>query len=220
MKILPTLMATILGMSGIQSKAEVYMGLITPMTLGEIKAKFLHAKIENAHAAWASEAEAVYIISGNGISGSIVVKLSDFRPINKKAVETTPLTENNSEYLQACTNEMNKSDDDALFIAPGDFVRWCPDTSIPAQRLITRYGKPDQTGFDENDFKPYLEWTKRHIRAYTTDDGKNLTFVTFTFTNEEANAGYLAKGFQKPFYEPDKIVKPVKGKPSKVTVAP
>lgn len=86
------------------------------------------------------------------------------------------------------------------------WVRWIPMSPIPLQRLITKYGKPDEDGFRDDDFRPFKSWTKKNINANLSDDGKMVTDIEFAFTNGEQRIAYLVKRRYIPFWlqEPKK----------------
>jgi len=213
MNLRPVLATALLGLWALPASAEVYMGLITPMTLGEIRTKFPGASLRNVPAAWVKEGEALYSLTGAGIAGTIMLKLTDYRPTYKKDLLELPATEENAQRIQEYQTEIDKSDDGSLFIGIWDWVRWIPDSPLPVQRLITRFGKADKKGFDANDFKPYLFWSGRRITANLTDDEKQAMFIDFQFTELEANSGYVGHGFPKPF--PGTVSSPASQKKTK-----
>lgn len=83
----------------------------------------------------------------------------------------------------------SQTDEVALSV---NWVRWVPDTRIPLQRLVSKYGKPDKSGFSDEDYKPYRSWN-RGIEAYLTDDEKYVDRIDFNFTKEEYRKAYKEK---------------------------
>jgi hypothetical protein len=70
------------------------------------------------------------------------------------------------------------------------WVRWAPDSPIPITRLIAKYGKPEKSDFNSDDFKPYKSWPTRGITAYTSDDGKRVHRIDFNFTEKDYKAAF------------------------------
>jgi hypothetical protein len=64
--------------------AEILQG-ITPLdTLGDVKRKYPNAAIARVKAAWVTESEAFYSLSGPGFPGTLYIAFSDSRPFFKQ----------------------------------------------------------------------------------------------------------------------------------------
>lgn len=191
--------------------AEIYQDIRPFDTLGDLKAKFPHAEFEKKYPAWAKDTDAMYSITGAGLSGTITVKFDDIRPFNKKRLnfliaekerreslenqENIKANKNNYNLLDPQTYSqseleteielfqtiVNETDETALTVS---WVRWIPTNIIPLGNFIVKYGKPDKSGFSDDDMKPYNSWN-RGILVTLSDDGKNVLIVEYAFTDEE-----------------------------------
>jgi hypothetical protein len=193
-----------LGLVGSQAKAEIYKDISPLDTLADIKRKFPGADYSPLKPAWAQEWDAMYSVSGRGLSGKIIVKFYDSRPEFKKALQDYPESKDKETFQRLAT----ASDEEALSV---EWVRWVPDIPIPLQRFVSKYGKPAGSGFSDDDLQPYRAWSTG-IAAYLSDDEKNVISVEFTFTKEERRKAYQAKyGFVPDFLKEDP--QPLKEKP-------
>jgi len=177
------------------SYAELYRDIGPLDSLGDIKAKFPHASYEPVKAAWVTESDALYKITGQGLNGTIVVKFSDSRPIFRKMLLDNPDGQNN-DVIKKFSEE---SDAEALSVG---WVRWVPDTEIPLQRFILKYGNPEKSGFDDEDMSPYKSWEAKGLTAYLSDNGNHVVRVDFSFTkNEQRQAWKNKKGAIPPWLQ-------------------
>lgn len=174
--------------------AETYRGIGPLDTLSDLKEKFPTAKFSKQNPAWALETDVLYQISGEGMSGIIVVKFDDDRPYIQQLLTRAGDSLESSTKEQA-ENLINRTDEDAITV---EWVRWVPDYVIPVTRFVSKYGKPDKSGFSDEDFQPYRSWEKKGLTAYLTDDEKNVVRVDFDFTKSEWRAAYLKKGMAIP----------------------
>jgi hypothetical protein len=173
--------------------SETYKDIGPLDTLGDLKAKFPKAQFKKLTPAWAQETDVMYQVSGEGMSGKIIVKFYDGRPNYREALQKNPDNEN-SEFLKKLVTQ---NDDEAISV---EWVRWIPDYLIPLTRFISKYGKPDRTGFADEDFQPYRLWEVKGLAAYLTDDEKNVVRVDFQFTRDESRKAYVRKyGFIPPW---------------------
>ncbi|WP_143450316.1 hypothetical protein [Janthinobacterium sp. BJB446] len=114
---------------------------------------------------------------------------SDSRPTFKK-LQTEAEAEEATNASPANDNPRSKTwkflaeqdTDNALAIS---WIRWVPDSPIPLQRYISKYGKPEKTGFGDSDMRPYASWPKKNIHANLSDDEKFVNNVEFGFTKQE-----------------------------------
>lgn len=172
--------------------AEGFQGITAGQTLGSIKAQFPAATIESVEAAWVTESDGFYRLSGPGFPGKLYLVFSDMRPFYLKMlekisekIEVSPLgtiTRKDVFTFEYWTKLANETTDNSLKI---NNMRWVPDASIPLQRYIAKYGKPDESGFSDADMRPYAAWTKRGIYLNLSDDQKEVNSVEFSFTKEE-----------------------------------
>jgi hypothetical protein len=180
------------------ANAETYRDIGPLDNLGDIKKKFKNANIEKLSPGWANEADALYKVTGTGISGVIIIKFDDLRSYYKEAAEKDTPAE-----LTTFFQEMSqKSDEEAMTV---NWVRWIPDTTIPIQRLISKYGKPDQSGFSDENFQPY-RWWNRGLEVYLSDDEKNVDRIDFIFTDDEHRKAYLSKYKIVPYWLKEKPI--------------
>src|SRR6185312_12360749 len=191
---LPFLCASLcLWFGGAGVDAEVYQKIGPLDTLADIKLRFPSADYKQLKPAWAQEWDVMYSVSGEGLSGQIIVKFNDGRPSYKKMLQDDPESKN-KEMLEKLATETNE---EALSV---EWVRWVPSSPIPLQRFISKYGKPTNSGFSDEDLQPYRNWSKG-LTAYLSDDEKAVLHVDFTFTREERR-----KAFQEKYgFVPDSL---------------
>jgi hypothetical protein len=164
--------------------SEIYLGLKPFSTLKDVKAKFPNATLTKMNPAWAQEKDLLYSIAGEGISGKLFIKFNDYRPDWKKR---------NSEYREESPTEYYAHFgglDNTVIIS---WVRWIPEIPFPVERLVAKYGKPDKSGFDDDDFTLYSQWTSKGIYARLSDDGK-VRAIDFNFTEQEVQAAIIREG--------------------------
>jgi hypothetical protein len=172
-------------------KAETYKEIGCLDTLAEVKAQFPKAdfkRIQNA--AWLQEDDVLYEITGLGMSGSIVIRFYDDRPLFKKWADTQADDEQKEIYTK-----LANAPDDSVTVS---WVRWVPDSPIPLQRFILKYGKPEKSGFSDDDLQPYRTWETKGLTAFLSDDEKAVRRVDYHFTKEERRSAYVRKGRPLP----------------------
>ena len=165
--------------------AEIYLGIGPRDNLATLRKKFPNANFNKEKPAWGEDIDELYSITGQGISGNIVVLLNDYYELWKRQVEKEPDTEKR----KAMTEMPSPSADNEVI----RWVRWIPDSPFPATRLIAKYGKPEISDFSSDDYRPYKEWKKRGVRAYLTDDSKKVLGIDFTFTAKERSDASIEK---------------------------
>lgn len=163
------------------------MGINYGTTLGKVHELFPTAKIEKMGTAWAQKSDALYSIKGDGISGTIVVKFTDLRPINKDLFELS----NPGPDRDKMKIEIDKSDKEALWV---EWVRWVPPLPIPLKRLVDKYGPWDKKEIHSQTFESQRTWTKRRISAHLADDDKSVQMIDFNFTGAEKIMGCRMAG--------------------------
>lgn len=171
------------------ANGEIYNGIGPLFKLSDLRNKFPTADFKDEKPAWAQEEDVMYSITGNGLSGVIVVKLTNSKLWWKKVIET----EANETRKQRYERFAEKASDELEV----SWVRWIPETPFPVTRLITKYGKPESSDFDQVSYEPFKEWKSRGIQAYLSDDGKNVTRIDFNFTDKEViEASMKASGIE------------------------
>lgn len=166
--------------------SEIYKGIGPLDTLGDLKNKFPKASFNQLNPGWAKETDVMYQITGDGMSGIIIVKLYDERPHWKEYIANNP-SDNNLEFFKSLANQ---TDDEGITV---EWVRWVPDSPIPLARFVSKYGKPEKSGFNDEDLQPFRHWEKRGLIGFLTDDGKNVSRVDFEFTLDEQRKAYKSK---------------------------
>lgn len=171
------------------AQAEVFQGINHGYSLAKVKALFPLADIKPVAAAWVTKDDGFYKLSGNGFPGTLYMAFGDFRPsfkalqIEAEAEEATSASPASDDPLSKTWKALaEQSTDDALSIR---WLRWIPESPIPIQRYISKYGKPEKTGFSDSDMRPYASWPKKNIHANLSDDEKFVYNVEFGFTKQE-----------------------------------
>jgi hypothetical protein len=165
--------------------SEIYKNIESLDSLGDLKTKFPKANFKLLNPAWAKDSDVMYQITGEGMSGTIIVKLHDPRPYWKDYIAKTP-----DENLETFKSLADQTDDEAITV---EWVRWIPFSPIPLARFISKYGKPEKSGFADEDLQPFRHWENRGLIAYLTDDEKNVYRVDFEFTLDEMRKAYKSK---------------------------
>lgn len=168
------------------AQCELYRDIGPLDSFGEVKSKFPGAIIKKLAPAWAQPTDALYQFTGNGLSGTIIVKFEDGRPIYKQHLESGVDDTLKDFYLRM----VNKSDDDALSVS---WVRWIPATPFSIQRLISKYGPVEKSAFSDEDYQPYREWERKGVRAFLSDDEKYVLRIDYSFTKDEHRKAWLLK---------------------------
>ncbi|MCE5247194.1 MAG: hypothetical protein ABFD84_09410 [Candidatus Polarisedimenticolia bacterium] len=171
--------ATLLAIGAKDARAEVFQGIHELTTLAELREMFPNAKIEELKPAGQKPDEVSYVVSGPGIPGTIGVHFV------KSDLPWAPPEE--------CWAAL--------------WVRWVPESPLPLKRFVSKYGPPDEAGYDDN-MQPYRWWKKIGVSVNLTDDEARVTFVDFTFTNEEFVAGLKIRQARLMKYETPPPAKP------------
>lgn len=187
--------------------AEIYMGLQPETTLGEIKKRFPNATVTKVDAAWVTESDGFYRMTGAGLTGMIYLAFKDNRPSYRKQIPSfeqkiealraeaqTDATKSTLETLSIVLDGSRKLEaettDQALKLK---WVRWVPPTPIPVARYLTKYGPPTKSGFNDDDMQPFNSWPAKGVSLNLTDDGKSVLNAEFGFTAKETRDQCMAK---------------------------
>lgn len=174
------------------SKAEIFLGINPQSTLGEIKKKFPNASFTPINAAWVTENDGFYEMKGNGIAGSYRLLFGDMRPSHKKqlveaekALKKSGVNTGSQMKVDVYRYLSTLSEDKALTVWGG---RWIPSDPIPLERFISKYGKPDEVGYTDDDLQPFRAWKDRGLQVNLSDDEKFVLYVEYTYTKKDLKA--------------------------------
>lgn len=167
--------------------AETFQGIGPLQTLKDIQAKFPNAKFAPVKAAWVTENDAFYALSGEGFPGKLYIAFSDGRPAFTKEAQEKEAMGENADSLRELAAQSNG---DALTI---EWMRWAPTSEIPVQRYFMKYGKKDKAQYRDADMKPYFSWPEKGVQVNVSDDEKMVQSVEFSFTRQERLQGCLVK---------------------------
>lgn len=159
------------------ASGEIYNGIGPLFKLADLRNKFPAANFKEEKPAWAQEEDVMYSITGQGMTGVIVVKLTNTKIWWKKLIDA----ETDNTKKQKYERFAERASDDLEV----SWVRWIPEDPFPVKRLITKYGKPEISDFDQVSYEPFKEWESKGIQAFLSDDGKNVTRIDFNFTEKE-----------------------------------
>jgi hypothetical protein len=171
------ILAIALVISASFANGEIYSGIGPLFKLADLKNHFPAANFTEEKPAWAQEEDVMYSITGQGITGVIVVKLTNTKIWWGKLIAT----ETDDTKKQRYERFAERASDDLEV----SWVRWIPENPFPVKRLITKYGKPEISDFDKVSYEPFNEWKFKGIQAFLSDDGKNVTRIDFNFTEKE-----------------------------------
>lgn len=161
------------------ASAETFQGIGPHQTLGDIKAKFPNAVVVPIKAAWVTENDAFYSLSGDGFPGTLFIAFTDSRPLYRIKADEAKANALDDEHLRTLAN---KSNDEALLIRA---MRWMPATPIPIQRYVSKYGKLPKVEFSAQDMTPHYRFPDMGLLLNVSDDQKLVISVEFTFTEKE-----------------------------------
>lgn len=195
--------AFVLVMIPVFANCEIYRDINNLDSLGEIRAKFPSAIVKKLSPAWAQPADSLYQLTGNGLSGTIIVKFVDQRPSYIELAKTE-VDIAKKEHYKAIGYDI---DNDSLFVS---WVRWIPDEVFPIQRLISKYGSPEESGFSDENYQPYRYWEKRGVKAFLSDDEKFVSRIDFNYTKDEQRKAYFKKYKFIPDHLKEDLVPPKK----------
>ncbi|MFZ4876784.1 hypothetical protein ACL9RI_17020 [Janthinobacterium sp. Mn2066] len=183
------ILAALLSLALAHANAEVFQGIKHGYSLAKVKELFPKADIKTVPAAWVTKEDGFYKLSGQGFPGTLYIAFNDYRPTFRKfelearEEESSNTNASEKEPLSATWKKLaDQTDDNALAVR---WLRWVPESPIPLQRYISKYGKPEKSGFNDSDMQPYVSWTKRGIYANLSDNEKLVVNVEFEFTKQE-----------------------------------
>lgn len=164
-----------------------YGGIKYRLTLNDVMAMYPGATFEKTSAAWIQpDRQAAYTVEGSGLSGKLfIVFVDDRKKYNDFLYQgrVQGFNENDIKLLEYGKNLPEKY---TLYV---DWVRFLPDSSIPKNILITKYGKKYKQRIDENSFSKYLEWDNGII-ANIGEDG-NIENIEYSPVGKEYTDGLV-----------------------------
>lgn len=169
-------------------QAEIYKDFVPFITLKQVKLNYPNAKFEDAKPAWANEDEVLYRMTGEGLTGTIVLKFTKHDKLQSARLaenEANSLNDNSEALLWWINYDKTQL---ALPLEERfslSWVRFVPYIQIPYERLISRYGKPEKCDSTTDDFTPYCSWESKGVQINLSDDKKLVQSIEYTFTNEE-----------------------------------
>ena len=173
------------------ASAEILHGVYFFDTLKAVKEKYPNGQFGRVKAAWVTEAEAFYQMTGTGFPGTLFVAFTDSRPANKKYLAENcgePISDDNAAGCKIVRSIANENDDDALQVK---WVRWAPAQPIPLERYRSKYGEPTKIDFENDTMTPYARWDTVALDARLSDDKKMVLYITTAFTRSETRAAWL-----------------------------
>lgn len=191
-------------MLAINVHSEIYRGILPLATMKDLKTLFPGAEFTFVKTAWASGEESLYKVTGPGLPGKMMIKFTDSSIFFKKYVEQLP-----SEEVDEFDRNMAISSDETMSV---DWVRYIPDTQIPIDRLVSKYGPAEESGFSEDTFNPYKLWKSKGVYASLSDDKRYALSIDYYFTDNELCLAYMKKYRRMP---KSCDVKPTIGSPQK-----
>jgi hypothetical protein len=169
-------------------QAEIYKDFVPFINLKQVKLNYPNAKFEDAKPAWANEDEALYKMTGEGLTGTIVLKFNKFDKVQSARLaenEAKSLKDNSEEllwWINFDKTQLARPLEERFSL---DWVRFVPYEQIPYERLISRYGKPEKCDSRADDFMPYCSWDSKGVQIHLSDDKKLVLAIEYTFTTDE-----------------------------------
>ncbi len=171
------------------ANAEILHGVFPLDTLKAIKAKYPNARFDRVNAAWVTENEAFFQMTGSGFPGTLYVAFTDSRPTAKKyLLEKCMFPAQTTDAICAVRKKTSEeNDDDALTTS---WVRWVPPSPIPLDRYKSKYGEPTFE-FAKDSMAPTAEWKSVELSARLSDDKKMVLTIETAFTRAELRAAWI-----------------------------
>ena len=159
--------------------SEIYKNILPSDNLKTIRQKYPNATFEERYPAWAQKNDILYQISGAGISGKILIKFVN----NKESLIKT-----SSKYSPELREYLINCKEECIAV---EWVRWIPESKVPLKNIIGKYGRPDSTGYSDDDFSTFNYW-KIGLTAYV-NDSLNVDKIDYEFTYEDEIYDYKLK---------------------------
>ncbi|SFZ78707.1 hypothetical protein [Chitinimonas taiwanensis] len=173
------------------ANAEIF-GKIRPLDkYGDILKKYPNAELERLEPAWATEKDALMVMRGVGISGAIVIKYEDSRPMFRELAEKNP----DSPSIAIFNHAANAEDEEALEV---QWVRWMPDEGVNVKKLISKFGKKYEKYYDD-EMRPVIKWADRGVAAYMSEDELSAHAIEYAFTKRERDSEFRLKYKTDPY---------------------
>jgi len=179
------------------SLAEVYKDFKPFMTLHNIKNNYPNGRFEEVKAAWVTSDMGFYLLTGSGISGKIYLAFDSTDSFWKSAIEEKQneiaKLEPEADAQKIREFNINISNYQRFIDQPIEkrltlsWVRWVPNEEIPLERLQSKYGKVESCGYNDENFRPFCEWTSRGLLVDLSDDKKNVFTIQYSFTQDDYN---------------------------------
>jgi hypothetical protein len=181
--------------------AEILHGVFPFDTLKVIKAKYPNARFERVNAAWVTENQAFFKMTGNGFPGTLFVAFGDARPSHKKDfAEKCMFPAQTVDAICTVKKRLSEeTDDDALSTS---WVRWIPQAAIPLDRYKSKYGEPTFE-FAQDTMAPYASWKSVALLAGLSDDKKFVLAVETSFSRAELHAAWVREAGVVPNFLKD-----------------
>lgn len=171
------------------------MGLSPNESFTSIKSKFPNARFVDVKAAWLKPDERLKQMSGEGIAGSIYLKMSTnetsdrelLASLRSEIANNPNVNDSTRRLAEVYATSLALPLDDRLTL---DWLRWSAPSPVPMSRIQSKYGKADKCGFTEDSFIPFCEWTNKAIVAYGDEKMNYVTNLEFSFTQAEWNKAF------------------------------
>ena len=215
--LLKCIFCTIVFFTCTTGRSEILHGVFPYDTLKVVRAQYPNARFERVNAAWVTEDNAFFKMTGTGFPGTLYIAFNDSRSKHKKDFTETCLYPAQKQDV-ACGIKKSlseKSDDDALST---NWVRWIPPAAIPIERYKNKYGEPTYE-FAKDTMVPTASWTSVALSASLSDDKKFVLSVETAFSRPELRAAWVRDaGFVPDFLkdEPtasERTIPPIKKRP-------
>lgn len=172
---------TFVVMGSAPALAATYPKIPPYANINDIRAVFPGASLEFTQVGWLKPSERLLQVTNLGISGHLMVKLFDIRPVCEKLYQDAEVGSKDEALFEVA----RRYPDDKGFVVA--WVRLVPDRPLPISLVFERYGKSHFKGFTD-DLQRYVEWTKgpnEGLQAYFTTDGKSVLFLSFLPSSSE-----------------------------------
>lgn len=195
-------------------KSEIFHSVFPFETLKVIKAKCPNARFERVNAAWVTEGEAFFKMTGSGFPGTLHVAFTDSRPTHKREFAEKCMFPAQS-VDAICTVKKKwseETDDDALSTK---WVRWSPSAAIPLERYKSKYGEPtfDFAKDTMAPMAPMALWKSVELSASLSDDKKFVLWVETSFSRAELRSAWLREAGVVPDFLKDEPTPNERAKP-------
>lgn len=176
-----------------------------------IKETYPNGKFEEVKAAWVTELDGFYKLTGAGLSGTTYIAFVDSTKYYKtqyqdslNKIKVDGISDEEKAKLQTDAEYWKVLDDSTKDEKlETNWIRWIPDAPLPFERITARYGTPDKCDYNEENFLPYCSWNAKGVLVNLNENKKLAYSIEYTFTDDERKSALGIKPPEKELPKPE-----------------